>query len=482
MPRAPFLFFLLTLKLDVTRAEINERNFSPLKIVTRDVAIIGGGASGTYAAVRLREDLNTSIVIIEPQNRLGGHVDTYTIPGTNTTIEYGVQSYMNYGPTPGFFNRFGVETVPFAARRLTTINVDITTGKLLTGYIPPSNNATTSAFQTWLQFLEKYESLVEPGFWNFPPPDGIPPEFLLPFGEFTKTHNVAAALPRIGPISGIGAGGFDDIPTIQMIQAFGPPITRAVLQNALIVPVVSNSLLYQRAYALLQPDVFLGSSVKRAERKASGVRLVVGTGDGDVLVKAKRVLWTPYPSHGKNLNNFDEDKDEAEVFGGWVPTYAFVGVLRVPCIPEDYSVAFIAPAAVPSEYLAIRDWPYTLRLDSTGPAGLNLFRVLFSANYSVTAEEVKGLIVRDIQNLVTVGTLNYTGECKVEYEAFANHNGVLWPRGKEVLESGFVERLNALQGRRGTWWTGRSLCGFYSSSVWAFTETVVQRMVEELRG
>lgn len=35
-----------------------------------DVAIIGGGASGAYAAVRLREDFGKSIAVVEKEDRL----------------------------------------------------------------------------------------------------------------------------------------------------------------------------------------------------------------------------------------------------------------------------------------------------------------------------------------------------------------------------------------------------------------------------
>lgn len=40
---------------------------SSLPIVYKDVAIIGGGASGTYAAVRLREDFGRSVLLIEQE-------------------------------------------------------------------------------------------------------------------------------------------------------------------------------------------------------------------------------------------------------------------------------------------------------------------------------------------------------------------------------------------------------------------------------
>lgn len=36
-------------------------------VITKDVVIIGGGASGAHAAVRLREDLNQDIILIENQ-------------------------------------------------------------------------------------------------------------------------------------------------------------------------------------------------------------------------------------------------------------------------------------------------------------------------------------------------------------------------------------------------------------------------------
>jgi NADH dehydrogenase FAD-containing subunit len=40
------------------------------EVIYRDVAVIGGGASGAYAAVRMRDDMNKSIALIEKQNIL----------------------------------------------------------------------------------------------------------------------------------------------------------------------------------------------------------------------------------------------------------------------------------------------------------------------------------------------------------------------------------------------------------------------------
>jgi len=40
---------------------------TPASTIHRDVAIIGGGASGAYSAVRLREDFGLSVVLVEKE-------------------------------------------------------------------------------------------------------------------------------------------------------------------------------------------------------------------------------------------------------------------------------------------------------------------------------------------------------------------------------------------------------------------------------
>lgn len=59
-----------------TARAIDESAFAPEDIIVKDVAILGGGASGTYAAVRLREDLDVSVVVIEAQNHLVSNSNT----------------------------------------------------------------------------------------------------------------------------------------------------------------------------------------------------------------------------------------------------------------------------------------------------------------------------------------------------------------------------------------------------------------------
>jgi ribulose 1,5-bisphosphate synthetase/thiazole synthase len=48
---------------------------SATNIIYKDVAVIGGGASGSYAAYVLREDFNKSVAIIEKENILVGEIN-----------------------------------------------------------------------------------------------------------------------------------------------------------------------------------------------------------------------------------------------------------------------------------------------------------------------------------------------------------------------------------------------------------------------
>lgn len=47
---------------------------SGIQVIEKDVVVIGGGASGAYAAFTLREDYGKSVALIEKQKILvGGH-------------------------------------------------------------------------------------------------------------------------------------------------------------------------------------------------------------------------------------------------------------------------------------------------------------------------------------------------------------------------------------------------------------------------
>jgi len=445
-------------------------------VIDTDVAIIGGGAAGTYAAVRLREDLSTRVVVIEPRDHLGGHTSTYVVPETNTPLEYGVQSYIVNDAAVAFFTRFGIATQPFTSKRNTAITVDVTTGARL-DYSAPGLNATNDALQRWLNIIAKYAPLVEPGYWKFP--KDVPKELLMTVENFVKLHQLEDSLSRIITISGIGYGGVRDLLVFNLLRSFGPSLTKQVIDNSLVVPVGSNSLVYQRALALLKEDVLLSSTVRSAKRTPEGTQLLVKQGSKSYVINAKRILYTA-PPNPSVLAPYDLDETEKAILTQGHVEGEFIGVARIPCLAENTSINYFPAAAAPANHLNLRDYPFALRLDSTGPSGLGLFRVIAGANFTLTAEELRANVTAAVQRLSTAGTIS--GNCSVEFKALSDHTRLQWYIKKEQLEAGFIRDLYALQGYRGTWWTGYAFAAPYSSTVWAFTDAVVQKLVADLSG
>lgn len=76
-------------------------------IIYRDVAIIDGGAVGTFSAMKLH-DQGKSVILIEKEGMLGGHTNTYRDPVTQQTAEYGVQVFRNQQVVLDFFDRLKV--------------------------------------------------------------------------------------------------------------------------------------------------------------------------------------------------------------------------------------------------------------------------------------------------------------------------------------------------------------------------------------
>ena len=56
-------------------SQFDEASYSSKDVIKRDFVVIGGGASGTYAAIGLH-DKDKSFVLIERSGRLGGQTET----------------------------------------------------------------------------------------------------------------------------------------------------------------------------------------------------------------------------------------------------------------------------------------------------------------------------------------------------------------------------------------------------------------------
>ncbi|KAK4557115.1 hypothetical protein LTR86_006096 [Recurvomyces mirabilis] len=479
---------LLTLAAVVapSTAHWYDGDFAPQDIITKDVVIIGGGSSGTYGAVRLREDYKKSVVVVEKGDRLGGHVNTYVDPLSGVAIDFGVEAYLRYGHSVEYFQRFGIAIAPYGSPPLPSIYVSTTDGTNLTTYEPPAFPDVIAAFQRWLNVTSTYKDQFGPGLWDFFAPGTIPTELLQPFGQFATERNLTAAIPLLQTISNVGVGGLSDTLTLEVIFAFGQPVTAEFLNSSLFVPANhSNSYLYERAYDLLKADVLLESEATSVHRTDEGVTIVVQSRNGSrKLIKAKQLLFTPPPSVD-NLALYGLDANETDAISTFTKTWSFAAVARIPAISSAIDVYWTSPHAVPNNQLDIRDGHWTL-LATTAPnvpATEYLFEVLFASDEPYTHAEAKIKISAEVQKAIEAGSfglVNSSTDCAVEFVAFVDHNSVLWRQNASTLQSGIVQDIYRLQGRKSTWFTGGLWAEDYSGNVWAFTDTVIPKILDRL--
>jgi hypothetical protein len=234
-------------------------------IITRDICIIGGGSSGTYAALRLRE-MNQSVVIVERRSRLGGNTQTYTDPDTGLTVDYGVQFFHNTTIVTDYFASLNVPLAPIGISEtgVVTEYVDFRTGKVVSGYSPGD---PTMALETYGAQLANYPYLDS----GFELPNPVPSDLVLPFGDFVTKYNIS---PGMSFLSGIteGIGDLLAVPTLYVMKLFGLNILEALQTGFLTTAAQDNSALYEKAQTLLlsADAVLLSSHIVATNRTNTG--------------------------------------------------------------------------------------------------------------------------------------------------------------------------------------------------------------------
>ncbi|KAH8655460.1 hypothetical protein BX600DRAFT_439976 [Xylariales sp. PMI_506] len=446
----------------------------PLSYVNKDVVILGGGASGTYAAVRLREDYGKSVLLVEMESILGGHTNTYTDPDTGEAFNYGVQAYDDYKGAKAFFERFDIATQPVVIYSSDTIYVDPSTGQIVPNVTGPSLDAAVAALQKYYEVILPWNDIMLPGYWDFPTGDDIPADLLLPFVDFVQKYGLEDMAAILGFVSGQDINSTN--PTLFTVKNFGTPIVEDYLNNTFFDPApFNNSLIYGAAETLLGEDLALTSTIVSANRSDDGVSLVVEnlqTG-ARTQVFAKTLLIASQPSV-ENLAVLDLDEQETAVFSTWSYGTVYTAVLKTNLVPDNTSVSFTAPANSSNAK------PYTFTVTWNGASGY--FWTIFTSQIDMSADEAKAAIVAQMQTLYDGGAFPpVTGDtASSEVVAISNHSSVVWGQSAEELQAGFVQDLYALQGHKDTWYTGGLWCPDYSSTVWAFTDTLLPKLLESI--
>ncbi|KAB5518097.1 hypothetical protein GE09DRAFT_1157527 [Coniochaeta sp. 2T2.1] len=469
-----------------TFASLDSFLFGLFDTIEKDVVIIGGGAAGSHAAVRLREDYKKSVLVIEKEAILGGHVDTYYGDKTGIPRDYGVQVYFPFQDGMDFISRFNLSLVAGLAPRGETVTkyIDFKTGRELANFTAPDFGTEVGAIAAMYNVLisKGYDKMIEPGFWNLPSGPNIPEDLLLPIGQFAAKYNVTAALPRMYESTGGGPAAqqknFLDVMTLTFLQSFSPGWMQVFLGLITFYHIDGgNQQLYNKIAALLDSDVMTNTVVLASERTDDGVQLVVAGKKGVRVVKAKKLLMAIPPTR-ENLIPLDLNAEEREIFSK--PMYGRYGtaVVKHPSLPRGVELRNMPSSAVANPYAPFLEIPHILSFSSYGN-DTDLFSIGTSGSpyllYGQTA--ATAVAQQSLENMASKKTIPNLGGKKLEVVEWSDHGPGGFGVTAKDARNGWWEKMYGLQGKRSTWFTGNAIAIDFSTQLWKMNDEVLTRMM-----
>ncbi|KAH6986197.1 hypothetical protein BKA56DRAFT_613582 [Ilyonectria sp. MPI-CAGE-AT-0026] len=450
----------------------------------KDVVVIGGGASGSHAAFRLREDYDKSILLIEKRDHLGGHVNTYDAASGNS-YNYGVQSFVDvHGAAEFVSERLGVKTAAPGRTSTTTRYLDFTTGEDV-AYSAPTSAQLMTALAKYAEICAQYEDKLLPSFWDFWAPEDIPDDLLLTFGDFVEKYELEALVPTLFKVTGMGLGNVSNVLTIWVMQAFGGPMARSFLgtQSTFVPASGRNQDIYDAFAEKLGEDVMYSATVVSAKRSDEGVLLTVKSNNNQtVTVKAKRLLLAIEPTES-NLAPFNLDDEEHAVFDKFSYSAIGAGIVSNPSLPTGYSLNNLPAAASPNNWLVLPELDFTARFDYMGTEegeGRDYFRVLVIGDGNLDSTGAKELAQTNFNTLIKAGAIDTPESSELEFVAFAEHGPMHARVSADELKDGFIQDLYALQGLRSTWWTGGAWFAQFQTHLWWYNDILIPKLIENM--
>ncbi|KAK2744287.1 hypothetical protein FQN57_004372 [Myotisia sp. PD_48] len=446
-------------------------------LIEKDVVVIGGGAGGTFTAVSLLNK-GKNVLLIEKEDHLGGHTDSYVDPATGLAGETGVEGFCNITVVRKFFDTLNVAYRYQSLIWDKVVYHDFDTGEPVKYPFNPDHETER---RKYMEVLGRYPYLFN-GYEDLPDP--IPAELLMPFGIFAEQNGIKGVI-----IDMIFATlGFSDIlqqPTLYILKAYFSQAVMSMNNGFVVSKDGGNLQLYRTAQELLNKNqgrtgssLLLSSTVTSVRRTAAGVQMTVRTPSGLVKVKAKKLV-VAMPPQLHTLAGFDLDRSEIAVFrqlrpGGGGPRDLTGGAIANALMRNTNLTANTNYLNVsPVNKANLPDLPATAYIHATKISGIYSVKYVYGADEnnkgSFTDEEVKVNMVKDIIKLQEPGSQ----EPEPEIIRFSRHSPMFLGVETEKIRRGFYKEMVALQGYRHTYYTGAAFVTHYSSLIWHYTDTVV---------
>jgi hypothetical protein len=339
-----------------------------------------------------------------------------------------------------------------------------------------------AALAKYRDLCEQWEDIIQPGYFNFPDPQNIPADLLLPFGEFITKYGLEAAMPFIFRTTGLGTGDIVNELTLYVIQAYGASMARSFLgQQASLIPASGrNQDLYDAIGKKLGNDVLYSSTVIDTWRTNFGVLVTVQNTKTKkiTVITAHRLLMAIEPT-ASNLEPFHPDKQENDVFSKFDGSRIYAGIVSNEALPVNFSLFNIPTAAAPSNLLEYPEVPFLARFDYIGSN--KYFRIMAIGKLDFDPETAKKLVQKNFETLVASGVVKQPANKALQWVAFEDHGAMHLRVSAKELKAGFIQKQYALQGKRSTWWTGGAFSVQFQTALWQYNDILLEKLVADLK-
>lgn len=342
----------------------------------------------------------------------------------------------------------------------------------LLGYQSPSSADVTAALERYLNLTAKYEDMLIPTYANFP--IDVPDELLTKFLDIVIKYDLQACLPLVYQVAGFGLGNMGDELLLFVMQEFSAPMAQVLLglKHSWVPYTHRNQDLYDRIGTLLGEDVLYSTTVISSNRTDQGVQLLISSGKGEqTLIIAKKLLVS-FALSPENTATLSLSKAEGDIFSTWGLAHAYCGIVTSPSLPINGSLVNIPAVAVPTNYLAFPEIPFVVRYQYLGDKN---FRILITGTENYTTPLALSLANSTFNALAVVGDIPQGPSLNVA--AFTEHTTTHQHVPPEVVRNGFYHKLYALQGRRSTFYTGRSWTGQFTTILWEFNDKWLHKLL-----
>ncbi|KAL4802426.1 hypothetical protein BDV18DRAFT_166832 [Aspergillus unguis] len=440
-------------------AQFDASSYAAHDIIERDFAIIGGGASGTYAAVSLA-DQNKSFTLVEVKDRLGGNTRTYRDESTGASLDIGVQLHLDIPIVRDFFERLNA---PLAQFEMTDFGkpayYDFTKKLALPNHTRPSIEGDYVALLSKYPFLDDLNAL----------PEQVPEDLLLTWPEFAKKENLSAGSAEAGLLWPASPGNLLETTALAILND-GNHIELQEGTDAVRSATHYNAEIYDNALAELKEHILLESSIvaaQRGSRRSDGVKLVAKTPTGRKLIKAKQLIIA-MPPVLDNTKYFGLDHQEHDILSKLSGKHYYAGVVNNTGL--EAGVAYTNVGA--NRPLHVASIPGVVEIAGTGSPGY--FFYWYNSVKPQTQEEIEDATRSTIKWLQKQANGTAT---EPTFQDFQDYSPFHLSPPVEDIADGWYSKMKELQGHRNTWYIS-ALFVVGSTQLWNNTANMLPDIID----